>query len=106
MKPGFISFAAMSLMTTTAPAQTLPASNPFAKPSTLPYHAVPFDRIKDAAISPRSMPGWPSSAPGSRASPITWARSISHHRGVQLRQSGRGGSETSRILASLAFPTE
>ena len=52
MKPGFISFAAMSLMTTTALAQTLPASNPLAKPNTLPFQAVPFDRIKDADYQP------------------------------------------------------
>jgi peptidyl-dipeptidase Dcp len=43
-------------MTTAATAQTrpasLPASNPFAKPSTLPYQAPPFDRIKDADYQP------------------------------------------------------
>ena len=30
----------------------LPASNPFAKASTLPYHAPPFDKIKDADYQP------------------------------------------------------
>ena len=37
---------------TPAAAQTLPASNPFAKPSTLPFHAPPFDRIKDTDYQP------------------------------------------------------
>ncbi len=45
-----------TLMTTTASPQTrpapLPASNPFAKPSTLPYQAPPFDRIKDSDYQP------------------------------------------------------
>ena len=48
---------AVALMTTTAApfaagAQTLPASNPFAQPSTLPYQAPAFDRIKDADYLP------------------------------------------------------
>src|SRR5579871_346527 len=30
----------------------LPASNPFAQPSTLPFQAPPFDRIKDADYQP------------------------------------------------------
>ncbi|WP_394648329.1 M3 family metallopeptidase [uncultured Sphingomonas sp.] len=58
-----LSFAAVLLtaMTTTAAvsspaiAQTapaLPASNPFAKPSTLPFEAPPFDRIKDSDYQP------------------------------------------------------
>ncbi len=33
-------------------AQQLPAENPFARPSTLPYHLPPFDRIKDADFRP------------------------------------------------------
>ncbi|KQN92600.1 dipeptidyl carboxypeptidase [Sphingomonas sp. Leaf231] len=33
-------------------APSLPASNPFAKPSTLPFGAPPFDRIKDADYQP------------------------------------------------------
>jgi peptidyl-dipeptidase Dcp len=32
--------------------QTLPASNPFASPSTLPYQTVPFDKIKDTDYQP------------------------------------------------------
>jgi peptidyl-dipeptidase Dcp len=40
------------LMSTTAIAQPLPASNPFAKPSALPYQTVPFDRVKDADYQP------------------------------------------------------
>src|SRR5438552_2877060 len=31
---------------------TLPASNPFAQPSTLPFQAPPFDKIKDADYQP------------------------------------------------------
>lgn len=41
-----------SLLSTSAIAQTLPASNPFAKPSSLPFQATPFDRIKDADYQP------------------------------------------------------
>ncbi len=33
-------------------AQKLTAANPFARPSTLPYHLPPFDRIKDADFRP------------------------------------------------------
>lgn len=44
--------ATVILMATTAAAQTLPATNPFASPSTLPYQTVPFDRIKDADYQP------------------------------------------------------
>jgi peptidyl-dipeptidase Dcp len=44
--------AAAPLAITAASAQTLPASNPLAKPSTLPYQAVPFDRIKSADYQP------------------------------------------------------
>ena len=33
-------------------AQQLSAENPFARPSTLPYHVPPFDRIKDADFRP------------------------------------------------------
>ncbi|WP_288459105.1 M3 family metallopeptidase [uncultured Sphingomonas sp.] len=45
--------ATAALMTTTAvSAQTLPANNPFAKPSTLPFQAPPFDRIKDTDYLP------------------------------------------------------
>lgn len=51
MRP-FLLAAIATLMTTTATAQTLPASNPFAAPSTLPYQAPPFDRIKDADYQP------------------------------------------------------
>ncbi|MGJ3628696.1 hypothetical protein AB5I41_20525 [Sphingomonas sp. MMS24-JH45] len=40
------------LMTTTASAETLPAANPFAAQSSLPYHAPPFDRIKDTDYQP------------------------------------------------------
>ncbi len=58
-----LSFAAVLLtaMTTTAAVSTpaaaqtapaLPASNPFAKPSTLPFEAPPFDRIKDSDYQP------------------------------------------------------
>ncbi|MBI1361174.1 MAG: dipeptidyl carboxypeptidase II [Alphaproteobacteria bacterium] len=44
--------AALSLICASAAAQTLPASNPFAKPSTLPYQAPPFDRIRDSDYQP------------------------------------------------------
>ncbi len=47
MRSLFAATMSVALMTTTATAQTLPATNPFAKPSTLPYQAPPFDRIKD-----------------------------------------------------------
>ena len=43
---------AMLLSSTAASAQQLPAANPFARPSTLPYQAPPFDRIKDADYQP------------------------------------------------------
>jgi peptidyl-dipeptidase Dcp len=42
----------VALMSTSAVAQTLSPTNPFAKPSTLPYQAPPFDRIKDADYLP------------------------------------------------------
>ena len=57
----FAATATMMLLSTTAYAQTavpaaktatLPASNPFAQPSTLPFQAPPFDRIKDADYQP------------------------------------------------------
>lgn len=61
MRPVGIAIA-MLLSSTAAPSQTppnaqtsstpLPASNPFAKASTLPYQAPPFDRIKDADYQP------------------------------------------------------
>lgn len=44
--------AAPLLLAASAAAQTLPASNPFARPSTLPYQTVPFDRIKDTDYLP------------------------------------------------------
>ena len=44
--------AAAPLAISAAAAQTLPAANPFAKPSTLPYGTVPFDRIKSADYQP------------------------------------------------------
>ncbi|MBX3593942.1 M3 family metallopeptidase [Sphingomonas sp.] len=44
--------SALALLSTPALAQTLPASNPFAKPSSLPFQAAPFDRIKDADYQP------------------------------------------------------
>ena len=51
-----LALAAVTLMSTTAPlaarAQTLPATSPFATPSTLPYGAPPFDRIKSADYQP------------------------------------------------------
>jgi len=40
------------LMAGTASAQTLPAANPFAAASTLPYQAPPFDRIRSADYQP------------------------------------------------------
>ena len=42
----------VALMSSAAVAQTLPAANPFARASTLPYQAPPFDRIKDADYQP------------------------------------------------------
>ncbi|MEH3100348.1 M3 family metallopeptidase [Sphingomonas adhaesiva] len=52
MRSMFAATLSVALMTTTAVAQTLPASNPFAKPSTLPYQAPPFDRIRDTDYLP------------------------------------------------------
>ncbi len=52
MRSLFAATLSVALMTTTAVAQTLPATNPFAKPSTLPYEAPPFDRIKDTDYLP------------------------------------------------------
>jgi len=45
-------FASMIMTSAIASAQTLPAGNPFARPSTLPYQAPPFDRIKDTDYQP------------------------------------------------------
>ena len=42
----------VALMSSSAVAQTLSPTNPFAQPSTLPYQAPPFDRIKDADYLP------------------------------------------------------
>jgi peptidyl-dipeptidase Dcp len=54
----FIALAAVTLLSTTAAtAQTLPATNPFAKPSTLPLEAPPFDRIKDSDYEPALLAG-------------------------------------------------
>ena len=44
--------AASALATTTAGGSKLPASNPFATESTLPFHAPPFDKIKMADYAP------------------------------------------------------
>ena len=45
--------AAVFVLAAAAPAfAALPASNPFAQPSTLPYQAPPFDRIKDTDYQP------------------------------------------------------
>ena len=46
-----LSGSALLLLATTANA-ALPTGNPFAAESTLPYHAPPFDRIKDADFQP------------------------------------------------------
>ncbi|KQT35184.1 dipeptidyl carboxypeptidase [Sphingomonas sp. Leaf412] len=51
MRPFALSIALL-MTSTAAAAQTLPASNPFAKPSTLPYQAPAFDRIKDTDYQP------------------------------------------------------
>ena len=42
----------MSSQTTLTAVPPLPATNPFAQQSTLPYHFPPFDRIKDADFRP------------------------------------------------------
>ncbi|MEH3045806.1 M3 family metallopeptidase [Sphingomonas adhaesiva] len=56
MRSLFAATLSVALMTTTAVAQVrqvpLPASNPFASASTLPYEAPPFDRIKDTDYLP------------------------------------------------------
>lgn len=57
MRSLFAATLSVALMTTTAVAQTLPATNPFATPSTLPYQAPPFDRIKDADYLPAMKAG-------------------------------------------------
>jgi peptidyl-dipeptidase Dcp len=44
--------ASASLMPMVASAQTLPAANPFSRPSALPFQAVPFDKIKDGDYQP------------------------------------------------------
>ncbi len=44
--------AQVSKTATAKPAQPFSAANPFARPSTLPYHMPPFDRIKDADFRP------------------------------------------------------
>ncbi|PZQ63022.1 MAG: dipeptidyl carboxypeptidase II [Sphingomonas taxi] len=52
MRPIFAAAIVAALSTTSALAQDLPAGNPFAQPSTLPFQAPPFDRIKDADYKP------------------------------------------------------
>lgn len=42
----------VALMSSSAIAQTLSPTNPFAQPSTLPYQAPPFDKIKDSDYLP------------------------------------------------------
>src|SRR5215469_15088113 len=44
--------AAVALAAVTPALAELPASNPFAQQSTLPYQAPPFDRIKDSDYQP------------------------------------------------------
>jgi len=44
--------AAVPIAAAAQTAAPLPASHPFAKPSTLPFEAPPFDRIKDADYQP------------------------------------------------------
>ncbi|AXJ94152.1 MULTISPECIES: M3 family metallopeptidase [unclassified Sphingomonas] len=63
----FAATATILLMSTTALAQgtppatpasaTLPAANPFAQPSNLPFQAPPFDRIKSADYAPALLAG-------------------------------------------------
>ena len=48
---------AVGALSTPALQAQLPASNPFAAPSTLPFQAPAFDKIKDATTSPRSRRG-------------------------------------------------
>ncbi|WP_083500227.1 M3 family metallopeptidase [Sphingomonas endophytica] len=45
-------FTALTTTAVAAQTTTLPASNPFAKASTLPFEAPPFDRIKDSDYLP------------------------------------------------------
>ena len=40
-----------------AASTSLPASNPFAKPSTLPFHTPDFSRIKDSDYLPAMLAG-------------------------------------------------
>ncbi|KQM30082.1 M3 family metallopeptidase [Sphingomonas sp. Leaf10] len=44
--------ATILMLSTTAIAAPLPATNPFARPSTLPFQAPPFNRIKSSDYSP------------------------------------------------------
>ena len=77
--------ALMTLMSTTAIAQTaapaaamsatLPASNPFAAASTLPFQAPPFDRIKSSDYAPALLAGMAQQRAEINA--ITRARSFS-----------------------------
>ncbi|WP_343528567.1 M3 family metallopeptidase [Sphingomonas sp.] len=81
----FAATATILLMSTTAIAQgakpvtsraasaALPASNPFAKPSTLPLEAPPFDRIKSSDYAPALLAGMAQQRAEVRA--ITYARS-------------------------------
>ncbi|WP_174279228.1 M3 family metallopeptidase [Sphingomonas bacterium] len=47
-----LAVVSLAMLSTAAIAQGLPASNPFAAPSTLPYGTVPFDRITDTDYQP------------------------------------------------------
>ncbi|WP_267414273.1 MULTISPECIES: M3 family metallopeptidase [unclassified Sphingomonas] len=52
-----VAAAALTLLSSTALAQVAPAGNPFASPSTLPFEAPPFDRIKDSDYQPAFIAG-------------------------------------------------
>ena len=72
--------ATAALMTTTAvSAQTLPATNPFATPSTLPFQAPPFDRIKDTDYLPAIKAGM-----AQQRAEIARIAALAHHYGVTV----------------------
>ena len=89
MRPIFLATAATMLMSTAVTAQTLPATSPFAKASTLPYEAPPFDRIKSADYGPALEAGMAQQLAEVRA--ITMARSAPTFENtiVPLEKSGR-----------------
>jgi len=75
-------------------------SNPFYAPSTLPFQAPPFDKIKDDDYQPRSKRGWRSSRPKSGRSPTIRPRPLLTTPSSPWRRAGVAGPRDGSILWS------